>query len=79
MEAESIWSQVKDLDYKEMKAKAIIKTRKREGTHEDRQETNIKKLEAAKSVLRNKGQQPQQDRDFNEMEKDEQDRIMLNR
>lgn len=81
-EAENIWDDVHQLDYKEMKAKAIEKARKKEGHANQQRDVDAQKqLEAAQNALRNKGQhmQQQQEKELQDMDEEEQDRAMLNR
>ena len=55
-EAEAIWDEVKGYDYKEMKAKAIDKARKKDAISNgpDKSESKQKQLQAAKSALYNR-------------------------
>ena len=55
-EAEVIWDEVKNFDYQDMKAKAIEKARKKEGSQMQglKSESNKKQLHAAKNVLQNR-------------------------
>lgn len=80
-EAERIWGEVSELDYKEMKARAIEKARKKEGISYDEKTVESKKqLEAAQNALRRKGHNDDHtDKNFNDLNGEEQDRAILQR
>ena len=88
-EADNIWEEVKNIDYKDMKAKALEKAKKKklaEGSSlplDPKNASNNKQLLAAKNALINRqhGQQEGQtsEKRLAEMTADEQDRAMLDR
>jgi hypothetical protein len=87
-EADNIWEEVKNMDYKDMKAKALEKAKKKEvGSSsqptDPKNASNNKQLLAAKNALINRqhGQQEGQtsEKRLAEMTADEQDRAMLDR
>lgn len=55
-EADAIWEEVKNFDYKDMKAKAIEKARKKDSSSmkNSTNESNHKQLQAAKTALQNR-------------------------
>ena len=86
-EAEAIWDEVKNYDYKELKAKALEKQRKKDASSygPEKSETKQKQLQAAKTALYNRqhGQQETQQANgeirLDQMTAEEQYHAMLNR